>query len=306
MSLNSSGNVLLRIRDASNESGSTVGPTTSSTVSLNQWSHVVGVVDSINDSHTIYINGVLSATSTSAIGAFGSGTPDSIYIGSDVSDFTGFIDEVRVSKSVRYAANFTPSRSPYVADSQTHSLWHFDEGSGQYLLDSSGNNNYATLHSSSAVSTSDPTWSTDGAVSTVQEVPRFLPHGHALSFTDSNSWVRNSNQIITSGAFTVDLWFMLENFTSTRTLFAQGPTTGSNITIQTTTTPTLQFMVDGTTVATGSTTLSTRTWYHVALVYDPNAPTKSTLYLNGNKEATQNVVVNLLVGQHMRLLLIDK
>ncbi len=52
--------------------------------------------------------------------------------------FSGWIDEVRISKVVRYSSNFTPPNAPFTGDSNTVGLYHFDEGSGTILTDSSG------------------------------------------------------------------------------------------------------------------------------------------------------------------------
>ena len=52
--------------------------------------------------------------------------------------FAGVIDEVRISNVARYKANFTP-QSPFEPDADTLGLYHFDEGTGDVLKDSSGN-----------------------------------------------------------------------------------------------------------------------------------------------------------------------
>ena len=56
--------------------------------------------------------------------------------------FTGYIDEVRISKNVRYDVEkkgFMP-RGKFKDDAKTVALWHFDEpGGAQQFLDASGN-----------------------------------------------------------------------------------------------------------------------------------------------------------------------
>ena len=61
----------------------------------------------------------------------GSGRPDSEFL-------NGIIDEVRISNTARYTKNFTP-QSRFKPDVHTMALYHFDEGSGDILHDSSGN-----------------------------------------------------------------------------------------------------------------------------------------------------------------------
>src|SRR5690606_27647769 len=52
--------------------------------------------------------------------------------------FHGLIDEVRISKSARYTTDFEP-KNRLELDGDTLALYHFDEGSGDILRDSSSN-----------------------------------------------------------------------------------------------------------------------------------------------------------------------
>jgi len=56
----------------------------------------------------------------------------------------GSFDELRVSKVVRYTADFTPQRR-FEPDADTLGLYHCDEGSGDILVDSSGHDNHGKL-----------------------------------------------------------------------------------------------------------------------------------------------------------------
>ncbi len=51
--------------------------------------------------------------------------------------FRGWIDEARISTIVRYTENFPPPDSPFAPDEYTAALYHFDEGEGTVILDSS-------------------------------------------------------------------------------------------------------------------------------------------------------------------------
>lgn len=51
--------------------------------------------------------------------------------------YNGLLDEVRVSSTVRYAGTFTAPTRRFEPDGQTVALWHFDEGKGDMLVDSS-------------------------------------------------------------------------------------------------------------------------------------------------------------------------
>lgn len=58
--------------------------------------------------------------------------------GSAYPSFSGWVDELRLSTSVRYTAAFTPAKTKHATDAQTAALYHFDEGSSTTLGDSSG------------------------------------------------------------------------------------------------------------------------------------------------------------------------
>ena len=103
----------------------------------NSWMHVAGVYAA--GSAALYLNGQLvatgkaskpSSTSTKAnihLGGYNGGYP-----------FDGIIDEVRISKSARYQANFVPPMF-HANDANTLALWRLDEGSGNTTVDATGN-----------------------------------------------------------------------------------------------------------------------------------------------------------------------
>jgi hypothetical protein len=57
---------------------------------------------------------------------------------------TGELDEVRISKVVRYNQTFTPADT-FTTDSDTLGHWRFNEGGGTSLLDETGYH-HATPH----------------------------------------------------------------------------------------------------------------------------------------------------------------
>ena len=58
--------------------------------------------------------------------------------------FLGTIDEVRISNIARYTKDFTPQRR-FEPDEHTIALYHFDEGEGDVLHDSSGNGHHGKI-----------------------------------------------------------------------------------------------------------------------------------------------------------------
>jgi hypothetical protein len=58
--------------------------------------------------------------------------------GAAYPSYSGWLDEVRLSTAIRYTASFTPPTQPFATDASTAALYHFDEGSGTTVNDSSG------------------------------------------------------------------------------------------------------------------------------------------------------------------------
>jgi hypothetical protein len=60
--------------------------------------------------------------------------------GAQYPSYSGFIDEVRLSSALRYptSGNFAPPTQPFTPDASTVALYHFDEGQGDLIADSSG------------------------------------------------------------------------------------------------------------------------------------------------------------------------
>jgi hypothetical protein len=82
--------------------------------------------------------------------------------GASYPSYSGWIDEVRLSNVLRYTIPFTRPTQPFTPDAATVALYHFDEGSGDTVHDSSG----APGGPSDGVrryggSPAGPVWSTD-------------------------------------------------------------------------------------------------------------------------------------------------
>ncbi|REJ94011.1 MAG: hypothetical protein DWQ34_09340 [Planctomycetota bacterium] len=70
------------------------------------------------------------------------------------SYFKGLIDEVRISSIARYTEDYTPE-DRFEPDEHTLALYHFDEGDGDTLIDSSGHDHHGEIHGASWVRVSD-------------------------------------------------------------------------------------------------------------------------------------------------------
>src|SRR5450755_3572715 len=59
-------------------------------------------------------------------------------LGTGFPSFIGWLDEMRISNVVRYAAGFPRPGAPFSTDSHTVALYHFDEAGGDVAFDTSG------------------------------------------------------------------------------------------------------------------------------------------------------------------------
>ncbi|MCX8062029.1 MAG: LamG domain-containing protein [Anaerolineales bacterium] len=126
------------------------------TLAASQWHHIA-VTRRTNGEMRIFVNGNLDRQITNdptgnisyRLGRSITGSyvnEPYLVIGAEKHDydpntypsFSGWIDEVRISNIVRYTGNFTPPNAPFTPDNNTVGLYHFDEGSGTVVLDSSG------------------------------------------------------------------------------------------------------------------------------------------------------------------------
>lgn len=101
--------------------GSTIGLTTTATAPINTWTHFALCLTPSGP--RIYVNGVQSATDATL--RYWADAARNFNIGLNGyggTGFPGYISNLRVSKGVRYTATFTPSTTPFVADSATSLL----------------------------------------------------------------------------------------------------------------------------------------------------------------------------------------
>ena len=126
----------------------------------NAWNHVAATYDGTDKRVRMFVNGVevpgydkggYATTATPPymadhpVASMGAASPAPLSIGAAYDSgepdltffpFYGYVDEVRVSKVVRYSSNFIPSTTPFVADSNTVLLLHFDQSLGLTSPDS--------------------------------------------------------------------------------------------------------------------------------------------------------------------------
>ena len=196
---------------AQEPTGAFTGQLTTGTVSLNKWTHVVGVWNTNANTISIYFNGVLqsiTAVGAGTPGAFATTNPNASFpqrIGYDGGDavFNGLIDDVRIYNR---ALSPTEGQALYkigaanVAHSNTTALssglvgyWTFDGGTTHWntgkVDDVSGQGNTGQLINMST---------------TTSPVPGKI--GQALKFAAGVNQYIKTPQVITTNTFTQCAW----------------------------------------------------------------------------------------------------
>jgi hypothetical protein len=113
-------------------------------VANNQWHHIAVTRNSTSGGMRIYVDGKLDRAGIGPTGnvSYRNGRPTSypnsdpyLVLGAEKHDagaaypsYNGYFDELRISKVIRYSANFTKPTAPFSADANTAALYHFDEG----------------------------------------------------------------------------------------------------------------------------------------------------------------------------------
>ncbi len=107
------------------------------------WTHIAAVKE-CGKQRRLYVNGQLvgSERDPDDFGNVGGGDwQKPLKLGGSM---VGLLGEARVSTVARYDKNFTPQFG-FEPDEHTLALYHFDEGSGDVLRDSSGNNHHGKI-----------------------------------------------------------------------------------------------------------------------------------------------------------------
>lgn len=168
----------------------TSGSTICSTLNVkdNTWHHIAVQRRRSDGFMWLYVDGQLRGSVDGPDGDISyrngrNGMPDDPYlvIGAEKHDYdnvtypsySGYFDELRISSSLRYTANFTRPNTIFSPDSSTVVLYHFNEGSGIGVTDASNN-----LNTSLSVggTPSGPIWIADSPfIGVLSLTPTFSP-----------------------------------------------------------------------------------------------------------------------------------
>lgn len=146
----------------------------STNVADNNWHHIAVTRNSSSGQLRLFVDGVPDGTATGPTGDVSyrngrsTGFPNDPFLvigaekhdaGASFPSYSGWIDELRISNNIRYSAAFTPPSAPFSPDANTVGLYHFNEGTGNTVGDSSGTDSHGVRRFGG--SPAGPVWSTE-------------------------------------------------------------------------------------------------------------------------------------------------
>lgn len=119
------------------------------------WYHVAATYN--NGPARVFVNGQAGTATTLQSGLVPAGE---LSLGGipGYGRFAGRLDDIRISQSVRYSAQFTPPATLLPADASTVGQWSLNEGSGQSVADGSAAGVTGQLGLAPTQDAADPTW----------------------------------------------------------------------------------------------------------------------------------------------------
>ena len=159
-----------------------------STVS-SDWHHVAVGYDASGGGVAVFLDGVQKTVYYVGTITYTPAPSTDAMIGytdsSNPAGRTFYIDEVRVSSTLRYTSNFTPATVPFTSDGSTSALWHFDDGNGAATFsDASPNGNTLTGYNSAQILAGAPNEAPTNIVLSSESVAENQPVGTLVgSFT---------------------------------------------------------------------------------------------------------------------------
>jgi hypothetical protein len=251
---------------------------TTSTFPTSQWNHCA--VSRQSGTLRIFLNGVkeyeasqtvdLTGNRTIGIGAFEEGS----------LPFEGHIDEVRVSNTARYTANFTPNTIAFTPDANTLLLLHMDgaNASTAFIDSASRSQKGITAVGNAQIDTAQSKFGGASAL--------FDGTGDGLSIQPSTDFILGTNN------WTVEFWIRPISTGYNTILFDTRATTGANALTLYYTSNTVTYFTGGSIRITGS-NWTVNTWQHIALVRNGN---DHKLYINGTQSGSTYTATNSITS----------
>jgi hypothetical protein len=248
-------------------SGATTLTGTSTTVSLNQWSHVA--VCRSGSTLRIFVNGIADTTTATYSGTLTGGGPIAVGAHNDTSEgWTGYISNLRVvnTPSSPYTTTFTPSTTPLTSITGTALL----TCQSNRFIDNSSNAGTITKSGNVAVQSFNPFQRNSGTT---------------MYFDGTGDYLKTPTGYLTgvgTGNFTIEGWFNFSNYTTYTTYFQRlwsfGTGIANDVTLNINASGTLAFRINDVVVFSGSQAVGLNSWNFIALVRSSGT---ISLYLNG-------------------------
>ncbi len=234
--------------------------TASSTLNLNRWQHIAGVLNGTD--MFVYVDGVEVATQTFSGNIASNSANLSIGITDIYSSryFQGKIDEVRIWSNARTLSEIQANMHKNLTGSESNLVAYYSmsDGSGTTLTDNSANSNDGTL-------INGPSWKTSGA---------HAGPGMALDFDGADDQVQATINMTPSSTLTLEGWYSFNSLTDQQNLAhlnQQGATTTRIVPFKTSAHLLALFVHDGTNTYEANSTYTVdqaNSWHHLAFVYD--------------------------------------
>ena len=246
--------------------------TGTSLVTTNTWYHIA-VVRS-GSTIKFYLDGIQKGSNYTYSSPIGSGV---FYIGAieysagNYYSVNGWMDEVRISNTARYTANFTAPTAPFNSDANTLLLLHME---GTDAATTFTDDVYGVRSQKGIVAIGN------AQIDTAQS--KF--GGASALFDGTGDYLfspSNSDFGFGTGDFTLEGWFRFVNFTNGPALFDLRSAGGTEVKplIYCGSDGTLYYYVNGAARITGS-ALSTATWYHITV---SRSGTSTKMFVNGSQ-----------------------
>jgi len=249
---------------------------TTSTIPLNAWTHVAAAFD--GTTYRLFINGILSASSTTIFTLSTNGAGTVGYNGSQAGNelFTGYISNLRVVKGVAvYIANFTPPTQPLTNIGGTSLL----TCQSNRFIDNSTNNFAITVNGNS-----QPTLFNPFTVPylTVQSYSPSV-FGGSMYFDGTGDYLSATpnSSLTLGGDYTIEFWVYFTSLDTAERIPTNSWNTGSGWLFSTLTNA-WNFKSTSALVLTYSTVAPTAgQWYHLAATRSGSATNNVKFFING-------------------------
>ena len=254
---------------------------------LNQWYHVVGVVDNTQLKVYLYVNGQLNSTADLPEKYNFDNYNNRLTFGkhSGMSYFwPGVISDVRIYGRV-LSSNEVQERYQgiYKNEAEMRGAWHFEEGRGGEIFDHSGKGNHGLL-------VNGPSWISGGKID------------GALKFDGTNDYVNvpdSPSLAITNAPLSIFAWIKVEEGANqTGWVIAKNSNAATNVQYGMFWRPTdnrMEVYLEGAVRARGATnSILPGNWYFVGFIWDG---TDVKIYVNGVQSGSTKTYSGYLTNQ---------